>query len=207
MAETVQYHLEQMVGELEDLERKKLFTKQELKAVVKKRTNFEYALKRRKASRADFLRYISYEINVDALRRKRKQRLGIRGKTTLSDFSIEQRILSIFERALVRHSADLALWLQYIEFVKDRVKQADGEGNTRLLSKLYARAIQKHPFEPRLWIMAAAFELEVNANGSAARLLLQRALRVNPKEKRLWIEYFRLELLLVEKIKARRRVL
>ncbi|KAJ1906222.1 U3 snoRNP protein, partial [Coemansia sp. RSA 2337] len=63
MAEIVQYHLEQMVGELEDLERRKLFTKPELKSIVKKRTKFEYGLRRRRVSRADFLRYIEYEIN------------------------------------------------------------------------------------------------------------------------------------------------
>ncbi|KAJ1962279.1 U3 snoRNP protein [Dipsacomyces acuminosporus] len=207
MAEAVQYHLEQMVPELEDLERKKLFTKVELKAIVKKRTKFEYSLKRRQVARADFLRYIEYEINVDLLRKKRKQRLGIRGKTTISDYSIEQRVLSLFERALVRHSKDLNLWIQYIEYVKGRISKESGEANTRLLSKLYVRGIQAHPFEVRLWLMAASFEFEVNGNGSAARLLLQRALRLNPKEKKLWLEYFRLELLFIEKIKARRRIL
>ncbi|KAJ1948234.1 U3 snoRNP protein, partial [Linderina pennispora] len=208
MAETVQYHLEQMVPELEDLERKKIFTKVELKGIVKKRTNFEYALKKRGVGRVDFLRYIEYEINVDALRRKRKKRLGVKGRTTISDYSIEQRINGLFERALFRHSADVVLWLQYIEFVKSRVDpNKEQTGNMRLLSKLFARAIQAHPYEVRLWIMAAAYEFEVNANGSAARALLQRGLRVNPKDKRLWIEYFRLELMLVEKIKARRRML
>ncbi|ORX70362.1 hypothetical protein DL89DRAFT_223395, partial [Linderina pennispora] len=208
MAETVQYHLEQMVPELEDLERKKIFTKVELKGIVKKRTNFEYALKKRGVGRVDFLRYIEYEINVDALRRKRKKRLGVKGRTTISDYSIEQRINGLFERALFRHSADVVLWLQYIEFVKSRVDpNKEQTGNMRLLSKLFARAIQAHPYEVRLWIMAAAYEFEVNVNGSAARALLQRGLRVNPKDKRLWIEYFRLELMLVEKIKARRRML
>ncbi|KAJ2181667.1 U3 snoRNP protein, partial [Coemansia sp. RSA 551] len=63
MAEVVQYHLEQMVGELEDLERRDLFTKPELKAIVKKRTKFEYALRRRRVKCIDYLRYIEYEIN------------------------------------------------------------------------------------------------------------------------------------------------
>ena len=37
--------------------------------------------------------------------------------------------------------------------------------------------------------------------------MLQRSLRLNPKEKSLWLTYFRLELLYIEKIKARRRLL
>ena len=36
---------------------------------------------------------------------------------------------------------------------------------------------------------------------------MQRALRLNPTDEMLWHEYFRLELLYVEKIKLRRRVL
>ncbi|KAJ2051712.1 U3 snoRNP protein [Coemansia sp. S16] len=210
MAEIVQYHLEQMVGELEDLERRKLFTKPELKSIVKKRTKFEYGLRRRRVSRADFLRYIEYEINVDALRRKRKHRTTAKDKAskrTLSDYSIGRRIVSIFERGLTRHPNDVALWLQYIAFVKSSDHSEDGEASTRALSKIYAAAITKHPYEARLWIMAAGHELDASSNGGAARLLLQRALRVNPKDRALWTEYFRLELLLVEKIKARRRVL
>ncbi|CAG8654194.1 11502_t:CDS:10, partial [Funneliformis caledonium] len=58
MAEKVQYYLEQMVPELEDLERKEIFTKEEIKSVIKKRTAFEYALKRRPARVIDFLKYI-----------------------------------------------------------------------------------------------------------------------------------------------------
>lgn len=98
MAETVQYYLEQMVPELEDLERKEIFTKvsfqleefscwrlkklkflffqEEIKSIVKKRTNFEYALKRRPAQIIDFLKYIEYEMNLDLLKKKRKNRLG-----------------------------------------------------------------------------------------------------------------------------------
>ncbi|KAI9482362.1 U3 snoRNP protein [Coemansia sp. RSA 989] len=214
MAEIVQYRLEQMVGELEDLERRGLFTKNELKAIVKKRTKFEYALRRRRACRADFLRYVEYETNVDALRRQRKQRLEQKGgKTSLSDFSITQRIISIFERAVVRHSEDVMLWIQFIEFIKSRRRLSSGDkddeddGHTRLLGRVFARAISAHPYEAQLWIKAAAHELEINMNGNAARILLQRALRLIPDNQQVWIEYFRLEMLLVEKIKARRRVL
>ncbi|KAJ2807420.1 U3 snoRNP protein [Coemansia guatemalensis] len=217
MAEVVQYHLEQMVDELEDLEQRGLFSKAELKTIVKKRTKYEYALRRRRVNRAAFLQYIEYEINVDALRRQRKQRLSgakRREKTTLSDFSITQRVISIFERALVKHPEDSMLWLQYIEFIKARRRmvpdigdEEESQGHSRLLSSVFARAITAHPYESQMWIKAAAHELDINANSSAARILLQRALRLIPDDQRLWIEYFRLEMLLVEKIKARRRVL
>ncbi|KAJ2720967.1 U3 snoRNP protein [Coemansia sp. Benny D115] len=212
MAENVQYHLERMVGELEDLERRELFTKAELKSIVKKRTKFEYSLKRRRVPREAFLRYIEYEMNVDALRLKRKQRFHQQAyKGSYSDYSIGQRIISIYERAVLRHSDDIPLWMQFIAYIKSQKEThaADEEtqGHARLLASLYARAITAHPHEPELWIMAAAHELDVNSSGTAARVLLQRALRLNSTSKRLWIEYFRLELVLIERIKARRRIL
>lgn len=55
--------------------------------------------------------------------------------------------------------------------------------------------------------MAATWENEHNANMAAARILLQRALRLMPENQQLWHEYFRLELLYIEKIKLRRRIL
>ena len=58
MADTVQYLMEEMVPELEDLA-KKYFTKGEVKAIVQKRQNFEYQLKRRAPIKADFLRCTS----------------------------------------------------------------------------------------------------------------------------------------------------
>lgn len=44
--------------------------------MMKKRTEFERALVRRVAKKADFLRYVEYEIAVEMLRRKRAKRLG-----------------------------------------------------------------------------------------------------------------------------------
>lgn len=40
--------------------------------IVKKRRGFEYALRRRQKRKEDYLAYVQYELNVEALRRKRK---------------------------------------------------------------------------------------------------------------------------------------
>ena len=56
MADTVRYLMEEMIPELDDLERRGYFTRAELKQVVKRRQDFEYALKRRAAHKEDFLR-------------------------------------------------------------------------------------------------------------------------------------------------------
>lgn len=43
---------------------------------MRKRTAFETALIRRVAKKGDYLRYISYELNLEALRKKRVLRLS-----------------------------------------------------------------------------------------------------------------------------------
>ena len=57
MADTVRYLLEEMIPELEDLEERGYFTRGEIKQIVKRRTDFEYLLKRRAALRVDYLKY------------------------------------------------------------------------------------------------------------------------------------------------------
>ena len=48
-----------MVPELEQLEEKGFFDKSEITELVKRRENFEYALKRRTPAKADYLRYVA----------------------------------------------------------------------------------------------------------------------------------------------------
>ncbi|CAJ0833418.1 3936_t:CDS:10 [Entrophospora sp. SA101] len=200
MAETVQFYLEQMVPELEDLERKELFSNAEIKNIVKKRTHFEYALKRRPTRKIDFVNYIEYEKDLEQQRRKRKQRFGIKGKISLSDYSLTRRIFNLYNRAITKFHGDIELWLQYIEFAKS-------VGATKLIGKIFGSAVQTHPTKPIFWILAAKWEFEENANISASRVLMQRGLRFNPETIQFWHEYFKLELMYIEKIKKRRRIL
>jgi hypothetical protein len=128
MADTVQEILEGMVPELEDLARKKLFSRSEIKEIVRKRRDFEYKLKRRESQKQEYLRYIAYESALDRLRAKRKTRLGMlvpdrsvpiahvccsgdyahccrpgfgkKSKSSVSDFSMQKRLHFIFDRML-----------------------------------------------------------------------------------------------------------
>ncbi|RKO91087.1 U3 small nucleolar RNA-associated protein 6-domain-containing protein, partial [Blyttiomyces helicus] len=209
MADSVQYHLERMVPELEDLEQKGVFTKAEIKAIVKRRTAFEYAVHRLSPTRSDYLRYISYETNLERLRRKRKRRLrldrapdkkkGEKGMT-LSDYSILRRIHGLYSKMLARFPGDVEVWKQYFQWGR-----AAKSGKT--LGKSFARAIQLHPTKPTFWILASAWEFEENNNVNSARTLLQRGIRINRDNQLLWHEYFKLELLYTEKLKERRRVM
>ncbi|OMJ09085.1 U3 small nucleolar RNA-associated protein 6 [Smittium culicis] len=216
MAETIQFKLEGMIPELEDFEQKGIFSKDEIRLIVKKRTSFEYSLKARQPQLEDFIRYIEYESNLDLLRAKRRQRLGISGKPTISDKAIKKRIISIYERAVLKHRGNVDLWLLYIDHVKGQVKLElslekfqlqEQLGHYNVVMKLYSRAIQNFPRSDIFWIEAAKFEFEVNGNERNARKLMQRGLRLNKKSKKIWYEYCKMELIFAERIKARRKIL
>jgi U3 small nucleolar RNA-associated protein 6 len=69
------------------------------------------------------------------------------------------------------------------------------------------KALQLHSTVPGLWIYAAVWEAEQNSNVTAARALMQQGLRMCPKSETLWLEYFHMELIFAQKIKARRLIL
>ncbi|KAL3138255.1 hypothetical protein ABBQ32_006073 [Trebouxia sp. C0010 RCD-2024] len=192
--------MEDMVPELEDLEERGYFKKQEIKQIVKKRTHFEYLLKRPAAVKMDFLRYAEYETKLESLRAHRKEVLGLQGKTTLADYSIVKRTHLIYERATRKFRGDLRVWLKWLHFCKS-------SGSTRQISRVLTKALQLHPAASGLWSYAAAWEFEHNSNAAAARTLMQRGLRMCKGSRQLWLEYFRMELMYAHKLRKRRHIL
>jgi len=188
MAENVQRTLEAMLPELNDLRNRKLFTEAEIRSIVKRRTQFEYAMIRSKPILMDYIRAIKYEINLDKLRRRRKIRLNqTRVAGTVSDFAIVRRIHNIFRRAIYRFKNDLDLWIQYIEW-------SIAAGSSRRLGQLFVEALQVHPLVPWLWCRAANYQFEVQGTIDTARILFQRGLRINPTSTLLWHEFFKMEM-------------
>ncbi|XP_046856303.1 U3 small nucleolar RNA-associated protein 6 homolog [Xenia sp. Carnegie-2017] len=200
MAEYVFQNVEGMLPELEEMERLELFTKPEIKSIVKKRTALEYKLRRRISQKTDYLRYIQYELNLDLLRRKRRKHRGIEQRVLPGEAVFIKRMHLLFQSALKKFPLDVKLWLQYIEYCKKA-------GSTQALGRVIGRMLQAHPHNANLWIMAAKWEFENQNNINSARSLMQRALRLNPESCHLWLEYFRLELLFMEKVKKRRQLL
>ncbi|KAF8134593.1 U3 small nucleolar RNA-associated protein 6-domain-containing protein [Boletus edulis] len=198
--ERVQFQQEQMLPELKDLVQKGLFSRAEVKDILKKRTQFETALVRRVAKKSDFLRYAAYEMGLERLRRKRLQRLNLpKSKTTVSDYALVRRQFQIFERALKRFRSDVGLWVQYVQVAKR-------EGAHALVGRITARALQLHPHVPSFYILAASHEL-AHMSPSAARSLLQRGLRLNSDSVDMWREYIRMELGFIEGMRRRWNVL
>ncbi|KAL9625587.1 MAG: hypothetical protein Q9160_000300 [Pyrenula sp. 1 TL-2023] len=135
-------------------------------------------------------------MNVDSLRRKRIKRLGIK----FASHSGQRRIFFIFDRAIRKFPGDIGLWMQYLDYSRKQkaLKKA---------SQILTSASRMHPTSQELWIYAASFALDENADMTEARSCMQRGLRFCRSSKKLWLEYFRLELLYVAKISARRKIL
>ncbi|XP_072319204.1 U3 small nucleolar RNA-associated protein 6 homolog [Eucyclogobius newberryi] len=192
MAEVVQQRIEERIPELEQLERVGLFTKKEVKSIIKRATALEYKLHRLIVNKEDFIAYIQYEINVLELIKKRRTHIHYNFKKEEIEFPIISRINSIFKRATNKWKNDVQLWLSHVAFCKKWATKAQ-------TSKVLSSMLAIHPDKPALWIMAAKSELEDRDSSESARHLFLRALRFHPNSKKVYQEYFRMELLHCEK--------
>ncbi|CAB9516049.1 RNA-associated protein 6 homolog [Seminavis robusta] len=224
MAEQVQAALDKMVPPLADLMDRNIFSQEEIHAIVARRRNSEYLLRRTSPRKADFLKYIQDELQLERLRllrtkriqKEQKQRLlqkqeqqqqvpGEEDKVIrehhIGDAHIIQHIHLLFKRALQRYNReDVSMYLQYADVAKEL-------GSFQKLPQIYAQAVQLHPHATGVWIEAASHEFFHRTSVSTARILLQRALRINPKAQDLWFQSFALEFHYIAKMKGRQSVL
>ena len=91
MAEYVEQAMEEMMNEVEQMERVMLLQTGEVKELLKKRRHYEYKLQKRKKSKRDFLEYIQYESNLLSLLKLRRESTGYRHKQAEIEGSIKTR--------------------------------------------------------------------------------------------------------------------
>lgn len=195
-SDKARFYLEQSVPELKEYERKKIFTTDEIRAIAKKRSDFEHKINARGSSPTDYARYAEFEINVDALRRKRVKRLNVKSPA----HNGQRRIFFVFDRGTRKFPGDVGLWMQTVEYAKKQKAY-------KKLSQILTNALRLHPMKSELWIWAAQFAMEENGDMTEARSYMQRGLRFCKNSKSLWLEYCKLELIYIAKIAARRRIL
>ncbi|KAL3466676.1 U3 small nucleolar RNA-associated protein 6-domain-containing protein [Aspergillus heterothallicus] len=195
-ADKARFFLEKSVPELKEYEKKKIFSKDEITSIVKKRSDFEHKVNARGAQPSDFVRYAEYEMNLDSLRRKRVKRLGIKSTA----FSGQRRIFFVLDRATRKFHGDIGLWIQYIEYARRQKAY-------KKLSTILMDALRLHPSNAELWIYAAQYSIEDHADMTQARTYMQRGLRFCKSSKNLWIQYAKLELIYITKLVARQRIL
>jgi U3 small nucleolar RNA-associated protein 6 len=85
MADKVNILLESMIPELEVLVQTGIFSKGEVKMILKKRRYYEYQFERKDLTKTEFFKAIRYEKILDRRRLKKKKELNIK-KTNYYDF-------------------------------------------------------------------------------------------------------------------------
>jgi U3 small nucleolar RNA-associated protein 6 len=90
--------------------------------------------------------------------------------------------------------------MSYLEYVR----QAKA---TKKFKAVLTSAIRLHPTNPGLWLYAARWALEAEADMNGARSYMQRGTRFCTRSKELWIEYAKLEMIYLAKIARRRKIL
>ncbi|XP_060725036.1 U3 small nucleolar RNA-associated protein 6 homolog [Tachysurus vachellii] len=200
MADFVQQQTEERIPVLEQLERVGLFTKKEVKSMLRRSTALEYKLHRSVQSKDDYISYVQYEINVLELIKKRRARIGYHFKREEIEFPTIQRVNRVFRKATSKWQDDVQLWLSHVAFCKKW-------GTKGQLSKIFLSMLAIHPDKPNLWIMAAKCEMEDRNSSESARHLFLRALRFHPENKKVYQEYFRMELMHAEKLRKQQEEL
>ncbi|KAI5248536.1 hypothetical protein E4T47_00655 [Aureobasidium subglaciale] len=196
-SDKARFYMEQSVPELQEYERKKIFSREEITSIARKRSEFEHLLNTPGAATpADYARYALYEMNLDTLRKKRSKRLGIKSTA----FAGQKKIFFVLERGVRRFQGDMGLWMQYLEFCRK-------EAANKKLAKALTQCLRMHPIKWDLWTWAAKYYFEQQADMPTARSYMQRGLRFCKRERKLWLEYAKLEMLYVAKIAARRKIL
>ncbi len=135
-------------------------------------------------------------MNLESLRRKRVHRMGVR----TNGHAGQRRIFFILDRATRKFHGDVGLWLQYLEFA--RQKKA-----SKKVSQILTSMLRLHPTRAELWIYAASYAMDERGDMTEARSYMQRGLRFCKHSRNLWIEYTRLEMVYMAKIAARRQIL
>ncbi|KAF3919276.1 hypothetical protein ABW20_dc0106475 [Dactylellina cionopaga] len=194
MSDKARFYLEQGLPELQELERKKIFTKEEIQSISRKRSHHEHRIAAARCKPADFLAYATFEMNFDALRHKRTKRLNIRLKGSSNHLGT-RRIFFIFQRATRKFHGDIQLWKTYCEFC--RTQKSYG-----LLRKVLDSLLKLHPTNSDLWIYAAKIAVDDNNSMSEARVYMQKGLRFSRRSKELWVEYAKFECVFIGKVAA-----
>ena len=195
-SDKARFYLEQSVPELHELAAKKIFTREEINSIARKRSDFEHKLNARGSKPSDYARYAEYEMNLESLRRKRVKRLGVKTTNHIG----ERRIFFVLDRATKRFQGDIALWMQYINYARK-------QRSNKKVSQILTSVLRLHPAKAELWIYAANYAMEERADITEARSYVQRGLRFCKKDERIWIEYARLEMIYISKIVGRRQIL
>lgn len=178
---------EDMIPELEQMEKLKLFDRKEIRNIAKKWKEYEYKIHRHEKCKEDYLRYIQYEMNLLKLIKQRRDKYKITQKKSDIDYAITNKINNLYKDAISRFQDDHRFWIAYMKFCKHVHFHSD-------ISTMLSRMLQIHGDKPECWHIAATWELEEKKNKHNAQQFLLRGLQLHPESQLLYIDAFKLEL-------------
>ena len=155
MADRIHYVMDRQSQVLKNVQDVGIFNTSEIKDIVKKRTNYEYLIRRRELRVSDFLKYIQYEVNVDKLlnirianilKHENKKSNKINEFRSIRSSAI-CHICGIFDRAIRRFPNTQDLWNYYINFLKQKRSNIS-------LGKVFAKALLLNPTVENFWCQA-----------------------------------------------------
>lgn len=198
MSDSIERALEETVPTLHAARRTKLLSPSEIKEVVRKRRNHEYAVSSRTASRADFLKYVTFERELAGVLRERAKRRKLSNhKVELVVGKTAARVNLVYSRAVKRYHGDEELWLYY-------ARHCLRTNAIRAAGKVLAKALGFRSDSEKVWLAAVGYHFDTLGNARSGRAMAQRALRALPDSKLVWKEYFRLEVIYIAKLISRR---
>jgi hypothetical protein len=198
MGDQVERALEETVPLLRQVRKHKLLSEPEVASIVRRRRDHEYALRRPGATRSDFMCYAAFEGETAELLSARAEAKELPEKRARSITAQQAaRVNLVYSRAIRKFKGDDALYLHY-------ARHCIATGSRKAAEKVLARAIAHRSDSEKVWLAAAAFHFDACGDVKVARAISQRGLRALKNSKRLWLEYFRLELVYVAKLVARR---
>ncbi|KAI1763253.1 U3 small nucleolar RNA-associated protein 6-domain-containing protein [Hypoxylon sp. FL1150] len=191
--EKARFYLERAVPQLREFEAKGIFTADEIRSLVRKRTDFEHVVLSPGNKSTDWLNYAAWEKSLESLRAKRCRRLQIRAS---SKHTGQGRVFGILERAVNRHPSSIELWTEYLTYAKAMKA-------TKRYRKVMTRALRMHPTKPELWVLAGRRSAS-NGDMQAARGFFMRGARFCSRDATVWLEYARCEMEWLERMDAKK---
>ncbi|KAK3299501.1 U3 small nucleolar RNA-associated protein 6-domain-containing protein [Chaetomium fimeti] len=195
VSDKARFHLERAAPELREFEEKEIFTKDEIRSLVTKRSDYEHLILSPGTKPTDFLSYVAWERSLDRLRAKRSRRLNLQRSSTSR--ASHARTFGIFERAVLKHPGCVPLWRAYLDFAAHEAAAA------KRWRRICTRALRLHPTDAGLWALAGRRAAQ-GGDMERARAHFLRGCRFCTGDAALWVEYARCEMEWLARVEAKK---
>ena len=198
MADKIQLILEHLIPELDELVKKGIFLKKDVKKIIKKRRTHEYSFEKKDVNINDFYKAIQYETILNQRLNENKKKLNLK-KFDYYDFHFIRRIIFLYKKCLMKFENE-KIFMDFFNFLlKNKC--------FNILNKEIGKVLTKFPKKIIFWKIAVYNEFENNLNFFGARNLMQKCIRLNEDNLESFLEYFIFEIIFAQKMGERKSIL